>query len=271
MHIENCSIVPINSEHAVKSVSFVCELGANLSSEKIKQIITHYDNSIELRKIFPKKTAAQGPSVFINESGINVKDSGEINQIILERFGSDGIPEFTLSLQGNIINFSSNKYSRWASISTEAFAILSQFVNLVLPDPGISVFGLQYLDEFIVTGDIDSFRASMLFDSNSKILPSSVFERIGPWHNHMGWFDDGKIVQHDKLLHNLNVNVVPQHEKVIVQIIGAHRFILTNPISNNVNIDSAMASKFQILHDTNKVLLKKLLNKQALKEIHLES
>jgi len=32
-----------------------------------------------------------------------------------------------------------------------------------------------------------------------------------------------------------------------------------------------MASKFQILHDTNKVLLKKLLNKQALKEIHLES
>lgn len=269
MHIENCSIVPLNSEHAVRSVSFVCELGANLSPEKIKEIISYYDNSTELRKIFPKKTAAQGASIYFSQHGVDVNNSGDINQVILERIGTDGSTEFGLSLQGNIINFNSNQYSRWASVSQEAFAILSQFVSLVLPAPGISVFGLQYVDEFIVTGEINSFRPSMLFEPGSKILPANVSERTGPWHNHTGWFSDDNTEQHDKLLHNLNINVIPQHEKVIVQIIGAHRYILSNPIANIDDDCTVMTNKFQIMHDVNKALLRELLSKQALEEIHL--
>lgn len=271
MHIQNCSIVPVNSEHAVKAVSFVCELGANLSAEKLQQIIAHYENSPGLRNIFPKKTEGRTASITISQEGVDVTNtSGQINQIILEGIGVDGNVDYYLVLQNNVINFSSNRYSRWATVSKEALAILNEFIGLVLPDPGISVFGLQYIDEFVVTGDIGSFRPSMLFDVNSKNLPSNIFDRTGPWHNHMGWFDEDATLLQDKILHNLNINIVPQHEKLVVQIIGAHRFILSIPISNEKDASADMGGKFLVLHDKNIVLLKGLLNENARKEIHLE-
>lgn len=269
MHIQNCSIVPINSEHAVKSVSFVCELGANLSSEKIQGIIAHYDNSVGLRNLFHKKTEGRETSISISPNGVDVTNtSGQINQVLLERIGERGDIEYALAIQNNVINFSSNLYSRWANVSNEAVALLNEFTGLVLPDPGISVFGLQYVDEFIVTGEIKSFRPHMLFDFNNKILPSNICNMNGPWHNHTGWFDDDPALVHDKILHNLNINVVPQHEKIVIQIIGAHRYILSAP-NSGTDIRTEMAKKFFILHEKNKALLLALLNKTACAEIHL--
>jgi uncharacterized protein (TIGR04255 family) len=271
MHIQNCSIVPVNSEHAVKVVSFVCELGANFSVEKLKEVISHYESSSSLQNIFPKKTEGQSTSITFSPTGVDVSNSQETNQLVLERVGADGNVEYSLSLQNNVINFSLNKYSRWASISSEALAVLNQFIGFILPDPGISVFGLQYVDEFIVTGEINSFVPSMLFDADNKILPKKLIEHKGPWHNHLGWFDDDEKLLPNKVLHNLNINIIPQHEKLLVQIIGAHRLILSSPISNENQIKADMANRFTALHNQNKALLKKLLNANALKEIHLEN
>lgn len=270
MHIQNCSIVPVNSEHAVKVVSFVCELGANFSVEKIRQIIAHYDSSSGLRKIFPNKTEGRATSISISPQGVDVKNDGEINQVILERSREDGSKEFVLTLQGNQINFSSFQYTRWSDISKEAYAILIEFINLVLPDPGVSVLGLQYLDEFIVSGDINSFRASMLFDANSKYLPTHFHDKMGPWHNHMGWFDEDVALQPNKILHNLNINAAQQQEKIVVQVLGAHRYILPAPIINRKEATEAMENKFNILHNKNKMLLAELLSEGAQKDIHLE-
>ena len=272
MHIQNCSIVPVNSEHAVKAVSFVCELGANLSTEKLQQIIAHYEGSSGLRNIFQKKTEGRSDSITVTSNGVDVKkNSGEISHVVFERIGTEDNVELALTVHANIINFSSNQYSRWANVSKEAFAILEEFVCFAMPDPGISVFGIQYVDEFIVTGDIASFRPSMLFDAKSKTISPNTFERIGPWHNHMGWFEDDNALQQDKVLHNLNINVVPQHEKLVVQIIGAHRYILSNPVSNKSLASVAMSEKFVFLHRKNVSVLKELLNKNALTDIHLEN
>lgn len=272
MHIQNCSIVPINSEHAVKAVFFVCELGANLSAEKITEILAHYEQSSSLRNLFPKKTEGRATSFTITPEGVGVAPpNGEINSLVFERVGTDGSVEYSLSLQNNIVNFSTNKYSRWATVSSEAFAILSEIINLVLPAPGVSVFGLQYIDEFIVTGEIQSFTPSMLFDENSVILPKNLSTKKAPWHNHFGWFDDDASLSPNKVLHNLNINVIPQHEKLIVQILGAHRFILAAPIFNGEQIVADMANRFTTLHNQNKALLRGLLNAKAQNEIHLEN
>lgn len=269
MHIQNCSIAPINSEHAVKSVSFICELGANLSSEKIQEVISHYDHSDGLRNLFHKKTEGRETSISLSPNGIDVSNkSGQINQVVLERIGERGEVEFALAIRNNVINFNSNLYSRWANVSNDAVALLNEFTGLVLPDPGISVFGLQYVDEFIVTGEINSFRPQMLFKLNNHILPSHIANMAGPWHNHTGWFDDATLAQ-DKILHNLNINVVPQHEKLVIQIIGAHRYILSAPSSSASDIRADMTNKFLILHEKNKDLLRGLLNETACAEIHL--
>jgi uncharacterized protein (TIGR04255 family) len=140
----------------------------------------------------------------------------------------------------------------------------------VLPQPGISAIGLQYVDEFNVVGDPQSFKPSMLFANDGERLPRFVLNQTGAWHNHSGWYKDGGS-SNEKILNNVNISVQPRAEKLVVQVIGAHRIILDRAIATTDGVSEILKNHFETLHNENKNLLKELLSQDAQESIHLDN
>lgn len=262
-----CKVVPASSEHAVLTVVFVCELAANLSTETIAKAIHRYDSETWLSSLFPKKTESRPLSISVEPKHIGVQQEGNADGLILERVAPDGRTELALQLQGNKISFICNRYSRWESVSNEAIDVLTKVVDLILPQPGLSAFGLQYVDEFYVVGDYSLFKPTYLFSESSR-LPAYALSQSGAWHSHTGWFEEGDS-ENERILNNLNVGIQLQPERLVVQVVGAHRALLGGVIVEEVNIGEILRHHFDKLHEKNKDVLRELLNKSTLEMIHL--
>lgn len=269
MHINNCSIVPAKSEHAVQAAVFVCELPALLSSEAIGKIIAYYESSPELQKLFPKKSESRGVSISVGLKGVGVQNDENITGVNFERISPSGDVELALSFNTSIISYVCNSYTRWKTVSKDAISILEQFIKFVVPAPGISVIGLQYVDEFFISGEFNSFTPSMIFAEDCPLLPKNVLTQSGGWHSHSGWFEAG--ADGEKRLNNLNVNMVLQPERMVLQIVSAHRSILLQPIIELDGVSATLNEHFDKLHLSNKELFARLLNSQMKSEIHLET
>ena len=141
MHINNCSIVPAKSEHAVQAAVFVCELPALLSIEAIRKVISHYETSTELQKLFPKKAESRSVSISVGAGGIGVQNNENITGVNFERIDANSNVELALSFNGSAITYVCNSYTRWNIVFKDAISILEQFIKFVIPEPGISVIG----------------------------------------------------------------------------------------------------------------------------------
>lgn len=269
MHINNCSIVPAKSEHAVQAAVFVCELPALLSIEAIRKVISHYETSTELQKLFPKKAESRSVSISVGAGGIGVQNNENITGVNFERIDANSNVELALSFNGSAITYVCNSYTRWNIVFKDAISILEQFIKFVIPEPGISVIGLQYIDEFFVSGNLKNFTPSMIFSEHGSLLPANVLGQSEGWHSHSGWFDVGQ--DGEKILNNLNINTVIQPERMVVQIISAHRNILLQPIIDVGVASTALSDSYGKLHLKNKNLFAQLLNAQMKREIHLET
>lgn len=269
MHFSGCSVLPAKSEHAVQAVVFVCELPAGVSPEAVGRLIHHYDATPGLRNAFPRKTEIRGMSIAVSPGSVDVQHGGDVTGVTLDRVAPNGAVETAVSLQGNVLSFTCNLYSRWSLVSGQAISLLTELASFVLPEPGIVVFGLQYIDEFYVTGDQNAFHPSMLFSTTGGRIPTFLNEQVGPWHNHSGWFekDDATGV---RTLNNMNINVVSQPEKLLVQIVSAHRNIMPAPASSREELSNVIGAQFDSLHTQNKKLLGELLTATAQDAIHLE-
>lgn len=268
MKASGCTIIPAKSEHAIQSAVFVCELGANISTEIARKALHYYDTSTGIKKLFPEKHEGRGFSIALSPAGIGVQNASDVDAVTFRRVDPDGMIEIALALEKNLISFTCNRYSRWKIVSPEAFGLLMEFINFIFPKPGISTIGLQYVDEFFVAGELTAFRPSMLFSESGEFLPPHILGREGPWHNHSGWF--GQNEGSDRILNNININVLPQGAKYVVQIISAHRCILSQPITSQTAAQGEVPARFELLHSRHKALLKKLLNDDAKRAIHLE-
>jgi uncharacterized protein (TIGR04255 family) len=264
MQFSDCSVVPAKSEHAVQSASFICELAANVSAETIKKAIELYENSPELKAKFPRKTEHQGYLFDLSGAGAH-KDEG-LAGVNFDRVGSDGTTELAIFIHSKLLTFTCNRYTRWEPISNEAIELFLKFIDLILPNPGVAVFGLQYVDEFFISGKRETFRPTMMFDSKCKLLAPQFMAQEDLWHNHSGWFENSDGV---RTLNNLNISLLSQPENNVAQIVSAHRVFLPKPISDKGTFTKEAKDRFEYLHKKNKALLDVLLNDAAKKAIKL--
>lgn len=268
MELNGCHVVAARSTHAVQAAMFVLELPAQIPTEVIQKASAYYENSIALKEFFPVKTENRGMLINFTPDNVGVGQADGINGITLQRIGTDGAPEYVFSIQGNQLAFTCNKYTRWKEVSPKAIDLLNQFSSLVCPVPGVAVIALQYVDEFLVTGDLQEYRPSILFNENSKKLPVAIFGQSGFWHNHAGWFEKNK--KEERILNNLNISYYPQQpDKNAVQIVSAHKEILKNPVVKHKSLPPLMTDSFDALHTMNKEMFKEILNSETLKSIGL--
>lgn len=269
MELNGCHVIAARSTHAVQAAMFVLELPAPIPTEIIQKASQHYENTPALKNFFPIKAENRGMLINISQDAVGVNQTDGISGITLQRIGSDGTPEYVFSMQDNQLAFTCNKYTRWKEISPIAIDFLNQFSSLVCPVPGIAVIALQYVDEFLVTGSLTEYRSSILFNTNTKRLPATIFNEIGFWHNHAGWFEKNK--SGERVLNNLNVSYYPQQpDKNAVQIVSAHKEILNTPLLEHNALRDLMTNSFETLHGMNKEMFKEFLNKETLNSIGLD-
>jgi uncharacterized protein (TIGR04255 family) len=267
MHFADYSVTPAKSEHAIQTATFVCELPAAVSSESVAKVANHYNQTARLREVFPRKTETATLSIKMGNKGVGVPAPGPPVGISFERFAPDGSLELSLSLQERLLSFHCNRYTRWSLVSEEAESILSEVVAFLLPAPGVSVFGLQYVDEFFVSGDYKKFEPSSLFNRAAEFLPPHLFGRSGVWHSNTGWYQSAP----DPLIvANLNISLQRRREQLVAQIASAFRRRLLKPIANFDEFSAALKPAFDSLHDENKSMLRVLLTDDARSAIHLD-
>lgn len=268
MELNGCHVIATRSTHAVQAAMFVLELPAPIPTEIIQKASQHYENTLTLKEFFPIKAENRGMLINITHEAFDVNQSDGINGITLQRVGIDGIPEYIFSMQDNQIAFTCNKYTRWKEISPIAIDFLNQFSSFVCPVPGIAVIALQYVDEFLVTGNLPEYRSSILFNTKTKRLPTTIFDGSDFWHNHAGWFETNE--NKERILNNLNISYHPQQpDRNAVQIVTAHKEILKTPILDHSALRNLMTSSFESLHTMNKEMFKEFLNTETLNSIGL--
>ena len=269
MELNGCHVIAARSTHAVQAAMFVLELPAQIPTETIQLASQHYENNLTLKEFFPIKAENRGMLINFSQDAVGVNQTDGISGITLQRIGADGIPEFVFSMQDNQLAFTCNKYTRWKEISPLAIDFLNQFSSFICPTPGIAVIALQYVDEFWVTGKLQEYKSSILFNEDSKKIPIGIFDLTDFWHNHAGWFeknDNGK-----RILNNLNVSYYPQQpDKNAVQIVSAHKEILETPLLEHNALRDLMTNSFETLHAMNKEMIKEFLNKETLNSIGLD-
>lgn len=268
MELNGCHVIAARSTHAVQAAMFVLELPAPIPTEIIQKASLHYENTTALKNFFPIKAENRGMLINISQDAVGVNQTDGISGITLQRIGTDGIPEYVFSMQDNQIAFTCNKYTRWKEISPIAIDFLNQFSSFVCPVPGIAVIALQYVDEFLVTGNLLEYRSSVLFNKSSKRLPVAIFDKGDFWHNHAGWFETNE--NGERVLNNLNLSYYPQQpDRNAVQIVSAHKEILKTPLLEHNALRDLMTSSFETLHAMNKGMFKEFLNKETLNSIGL--
>ncbi|MEQ1601027.1 MAG: TIGR04255 family protein [Methylophilaceae bacterium] len=264
----NCDIRPVKGVHAVQSVAFVLELSAPVLASQIKAAIASYESSDRLRTLFPSKQENRGTTIAINDGGVAVKQNQEIDSVTFQRLSLDGSLEVALTIQANNISYACNRYTRWKEVSQQALSLLREFVKYVFPELSVTVIGLQYIDEFLITGEVDSFFPSMILRENQRVPKALLMQKDG-WHSHSGWFESSK--DNDKMLTNLNFNMVPQSENSVFQIVTVHREIKHIPIKSFDALVVAVDSDFEKLHQRNISVLREVLNEDTQNLINLGS
>lgn len=266
MQFGNCSVIPAKSEHAVVGAVFVLELAARISEEKIKAIATAYRDRDDLKVLLPKLSRSENFSMRVTPGAATRPTSGS-RSLRLERFAPDGNPVLELSVGGEAVMFTSNDYQRWSIDWPQAREVFTWLVPYLTPAPGIRVFGLQYVDEFYINGEVNAFRGEMLFKDG--LLPTQLLTKEGRWHCHTGWFDPGP-QGGERLLTNANINVLARGDRHVVQITTAQRFIQAAAIQDAHAAGNRIANAFDELHVWHKQVLRRLLTTQAQESIHLE-
>ncbi len=267
MEINGCHVIPARTSHAVQAAMFVLELPAQISPEILRVLLDQYEKSQTLKNLFPIKSQSQGIAIDLSTSPATTSQVDNLQGISLQRNSSDGQLDLLLNIQGNQIALTFNTYSRWAEVFNQAKEILNNFLGLVCPVPGVNVIGLQYVDEFFVTGDLSKFNSSMIFSSTTSRLPSSALNETNFWHNHSGWFETAD--NDEKILNNLNISYYPQQDRNAVQLISAHRLMLKTPIADVEILEKTIKETFELLHENNKTLFKEILNKETKESINL--
>jgi len=268
------TIQPAAGRHAIKSVTLAIEWPAPLDATAIIEISNLHD---QFKNDLPRKVDQQ--SVTINIAGGNFPAmiqqpiAPQISGVVFDRVKENRQAAWALSLQQNMAVVVCNAYDRWQEMKARSLGFLGVILPTVLRYQPIAVVGLQYLDQFDVTGDIEELTYAHIFRDGSRYVPGNARDLIGLWHSHHGFFQTFENPVQYRRLTNINVNVSAQGNSRVAQIVTAHKALLDQP-TNDPNLlleqpNNMVGQLLEEMHDFNKTILRDLLNDARREQIAL--
>lgn len=270
------NVTPAGGKHAIKNVILALEWQAPLDPSVFAKVSALHD---KFKDKLPRKLDQQAVTINIGgplpaPQAPNTPAIPQIVGVVFDRTKPDGEPERLVNVSQNILIVQCGEYSRWIPIRDEAFTYFRNILPLTLEHHPVSTIGLQYTDEFYITGDFNSAPVDCIFDSKSKYIPQNAARLTDLWHSFHGFFERFEEATAHRRLTNVNVTLVDQVDRRVVQIIGSHKCLLDAPTADWKKLlegeDSVLLTLYEQMHKLNKSIMCDLLNADIKKRIGLE-
>jgi uncharacterized protein (TIGR04255 family) len=269
------TVVPIADVHAIKTVSFGLEWQNPLQEEELTFLRALHP---KVRDELPRVTKQEGFAFQVvvgqTQPEQQAPPKPQLDGITFDALQPNGQQAWSLVIQKHFLAVSCHVYTRWEEIWGKAQELLMPFVPVLVKERGISVIGLQYVDQFRITGEREQFRAAHLFRSDSPFIPSNAYELDDLWHSHHGFFQKIAEPAAHRRLNNIDVDVLDANNERIIQITTAHRAILDEPAVDasalmNEHDGGELHRHVVELHTINKTCLRRTLTTAMCAQIGL--
>jgi uncharacterized protein (TIGR04255 family) len=270
------TVTPAGGRHAIKNVIFAVEWQAALDSSLIAEISQLHDR---FQDKLPRK--ADQRSVTINiAAGANLPPATPavptvplITGVVFDKVKPNGEPAWAINVNQNMLLALCGEYTRWIPIRDEVFTYFRHILPITLQQHPINAVGLQYTDEFSITGDYNNAPFDCVFNVNTQYVPRNATQLIDLWHSHHGYFERVTAPLAHRHLTNINVNVLGQPDRRLVQIVTSHKCQLDSPTADWAGLiegdNSLLRIFYESMHTTNKSIITDLLNPQLRRRIGL--
>jgi uncharacterized protein (TIGR04255 family) len=269
------NIAPIAGRHAIKTVSFALEWQQPLQDDLLLLLkALHSKVRDQLPRVVQRQEIAfqivVSPASPVPEAPPEPRLAG----LSFEALQPNGEPEWSLAIERHFLAVNCHVYSRWQEIWPKAKDLLSPFVPVLARECGITVIGLQYIDQFRVVDMSEPFRVTDLFREDSPFLPRQVFTLDDLWHSHHGYFQTMTEPTAHRQLNHINIDVVSTSEERLIQMTTAHRTLLDQPATDGAMLlddaDGGVLHHHMVaLHQVNKRHLCQLLTAAVCEQINL--
>ncbi len=211
------------------------------------------------------------------QDGKVTMNSNNFNGVALHKTGvQPGTVAWVLQVTGNTIQVTCGDYHDWDEEWPKAKSYISTVLKLLRAATlNVVAVGCQVIDKFVYSEDPRPYSINDVFLDESELLTKQVKNSGELWHIHQGWFDLPSPDAGSKLLSHLNLSSARlNNNKLTATIDHSMQLIYEQPIAvidmfGAQDEKSKIDSIFEKLHDTNKSVLKRLLNVQKLREIGL--
>jgi uncharacterized protein (TIGR04255 family) len=268
-------LVPKHGRHAIAQATFAAEWEQPLDDTIFRQIL---DSHTAIAAELPRKQVGRGIHISIGRTGATpTTHPSAISNLTFDRVEPDGESAWVVMINPNHVSVAcaGRHYTRWSETSVRALNYLKFILRTVVPGRPISIVALQYVDEFLWEGeDKDEFTADKLFRRGRYLAPV-VFETVGLWHCHSGFYLSADDPVRHRTLNNINVNVINTPDAVrAAQVTMAHRVLLSERLaeySDDLFVEHGLVTMLlRRLHDLDKGVLRDLLVPAMAQQISLD-
>lgn len=258
---------PISEKHAIDVASFIVTFEHPFESSIIDSLPGLHER---LKADYPtfNLTNMVEVSVTGNEIGPKV---GVTSGGLLQNLQPDGRPIWTLRVEGNAIVVSCTKYERWKDISPKALEHINAAIVFVNNDRNAVTSLIHQIVDRFVTADKAEYDISQVFNTQSPYLTGQALKAGKFWHVFQGWFEDKQTLG-GKFLNVLNLSTSenPANITITTSIDHTAHLRFDSPKAIEELDDKFIRKAFDELHETNKSIIRHLLNNDQLKAIGLQ-
>lgn len=200
---------PIHEAHSIEQVIFTVQFDRPLDDNLFAEVLKAAE---PFKTDLPGQENIQRIAVAIGPQGVMPQIPAGSGKVPIgrqfRRMRPDGSVENELIVERQSVIFRTLQYLRW----TDTWSRAKQYLDILIPiyfrQASVSVVGLNFVDKFTWTGNLEDFNPSMLLRARSVYLCPHIFEVKDLWHSHTGAFI--RIDKNTKRLININVDCLDE-------------------------------------------------------------
>ena len=275
---------PIHAAHSIQELTLALEFQSALSQKALQNL---YDHRSEFSDQLPGDQIFRGHLLPVGQ-GLQIQGFPAAQALVATGSGGDQMPivavqfirmqpsgvlDTRLTAQQNSVAFTCMAYSRWVEVWNIGRGLFSRVVPMIMESPVI-IFGMNYVDKYLISGNPEEFNPLDLFRDNGSHIPSIILDKP-LFHIHQGYFS--ALHSGGKALVNVNVDV--QDDAVAGRVVTVTTYLraFADPPEESAERlftdgrDGVADVKMEELHEKAKSILADLLSDKMVEKINLKA
>jgi len=257
---------PISEKHAIDVASFIVVFERPFEARMIESLPGLHER---LKTEYPTFNLTKTMEVNVTGNEVSQK-IGVASGGLMQKLNDDGRPAWTLRIERNSIVVLCNQYERWEDVSSKAIDHIKAAIAFLNSDNNAFVSLIHQIVDRFVTADKDEYDIRQVFNTQSPYLTNQVLNSGKLWHVYQGWFETKQEFRGQLLnVLNLSTSENPTNLSITTSVDHAAHLRFDLPKAIEDLDDQFIRKAFNELHETNKYIIRNLLNENQLQTIGL--